>query len=424
MNEIDPGSRGWLNQLAFGLLLVLVFTVPFDDVAAVPGFGTLSRLVGYAGVGAAVGDILTKRHFRRPQGAMVWVILFAIWAGLSLAWTVSMGESMEKGAVMLRSLGMVWILYEYVDGDARWRALLTAFVLGCYVCVAGLLMALQTGPLSGDQEYARYAVGQMDPNDVAATLAVGVPMAWYLAVMTRSRVIRWLSRIYIPLAAVAILLTGSRGGLIALLVALGYVANSVKRVSIGMKVLTVVVVLMGLAAAYAIVPETGLGRFLTISDEVRGGTLSTRTMLWRSGFEYFPDHPFGGAGVGGFREEVFVRGGYFRRQVAHNVVLGILFDLGLVGLSLFALLIGSLLRWFRRLPLQERRVGEFILLTWFVASMMLSLEYRKMTWVLIGALAALTVRMAQGAWRADESKDVLRVPPMPAMEPGMNGMEG
>ena len=55
MNGAEPEPRSWLNQLAFGLLVILVFTVPFDDVVVVPGFGTLSRLIGYAGVAAASG---------------------------------------------------------------------------------------------------------------------------------------------------------------------------------------------------------------------------------------------------------------------------------------------------------------------------------------------------------------------------------
>lgn len=425
MNGAEPEPRSWLNQLAFGLLVILVFTVPFDDVVVVPGFGTLSRLIGYAGVAAALGDILTKQRFRRPRGGFVWTLLFVIWAGLSLTWSFSMEWSVEKLSVMVRSAGMVWMLYEYMDGSARWRAVLASFVLGCYVCVGGLLMALRTGPLSEDLEYARYAVGQLDPNDLAATLTVGVPIAWYLAGSTRSRLIRWAARVYLPLAIASVLLTGSRGGVIALVVALGYVAGSLTRLSLGTKVIAMTALLGGLIAVQFLVPQTGLTRMATISDELREGTLSNRTLLWRAGFELMPDHPFGGAGIGAFRDEVFMRGGYFVPKVAHNVMLGVLFDLGLVGLGLFLAILVSIARGLARVPAEERRMSQFVLLVWLVAGLGLSLEYRKMTWVLLGCLIALTVRMGRRAWTFDLESGPPGGPPAADLpEPGMDAMEG
>lgn len=425
MSDAGLESRSWLNHLAFGLLLILVFTVPFDDILAVPGFGTLSRLVGYAAIGTALGDVISRSSFRRPRGALVWVILFSIWAGLSMTWTLSFGASTEKVLVVVRSLGMAWLLYEYLDGDARWRAVLTAFVLGGYVCVGGLLTALRTGPLSEELEYARYAVGDLDPNDVAATLALGVPMAWYLAGKTRSRVIRLLSRIYLPLAGAAILLTGSRGGLMALVVALGFVLSTLPRLSVGAKCMAVMALVAGAAAIHFLVPDTAWTRLLTIPDELREGTFANRTLIWRAGFKMLPDHPFGGAGVGAFKDEIFMKGGYFTPKVAHNLILGVLFDLGIVGLALFIGVLSSLVRRLRYLHVRERRVAQFILLTWLVAGMGLSLEYRKVTWFLIGSLTALTVRVSRSAWIFDEPDErTLAGMGQDVLEPGMDGMEG
>ena len=70
-------------------------------------------------------------------------------------------------------------------------------------------------------------------------------------------------------------------------------------------------------------------------------------------------------------------------------------------------------------------MAQFILLTWLVAGMGLSLEYRKVTWFLIGSLTALTVRVSRSAWIFDEPDErTLAGMGQDVLEPGMDGMEG
>jgi hypothetical protein len=66
----------------------------------------------------------------------------------------------------------------------------------------------------------RFFAGGADPNSLGMTLALGVPIAWYLSLTAKRPLTRWLRRAYRPLAMFATVLTGSRGAMIAMMVAL------------------------------------------------------------------------------------------------------------------------------------------------------------------------------------------------------------
>ncbi len=92
---------------------------------------------------------------------------------------------------------------------ARVLGLFMAYVLGGYIAAFGTFMVYRrdAGVLR------RFAAGGVDPNDLAMTLALALPMAWYLGMTYRQPLLRWVCRGYLPVAVVAIGLTGSRGGM-------------------------------------------------------------------------------------------------------------------------------------------------------------------------------------------------------------------
>jgi O-antigen ligase len=396
LNTIDQemtGPRTLTNRVTFLLLSLLVFTIPFDDVVALPGFGTLTRLLGYATLLSAFADVATRQKCRQFRGPMVWAMWFVGWAVLSLMWTASLDGSLERLSTIVSCLGLFWMLYEYTDSRARVAALLQAYVLGGYVCVGGTVHSLLQGASIIDESvYSRYAVSRLDPNDLATILALGIPMAWHLALSGRSRIARWVNYLYLPLSIVGIVLTGSRGGLLTLITALLMVAWSFPK--LGWRTKAAVGLLVGLMvlAASSFLPETAWSRFATIPHELSQGTMAQRTTLWRGGFDILQDHAVLGLGVGAFEYEVFQRGIYHIPQVAHSVFLGVLFDLGAVGIIWFVALVLSEFRALKFLAAPEKRFCLFLLLTWLVAGCSLSLEYRKITWLLLGLVAAMTTR--------------------------------
>jgi O-antigen ligase len=146
---------------------------------------------------------------------------------------------------------------------------------------------------------------------------------------------------------VGVFLTGSRGGLAGLGVALlaGLVfAGRGRRI----RVLPVAAVAVALAVLYvvAIAPPIVRERI------ARPGDGTGRADIWRVGVEMVKANPVLGVGAGNFRvrsPQYVLEAGLIRRSdlivdkplVAHNIYLAVLSQLGIVGLLLFLGIIGS-----------------------------------------------------------------------------------
>ena len=394
--------RIWSNRLVFGLLCILVFTIPFDDIILLPGFGTLTRLIGYATLLTAMLDVFSRGRFRSLRGTPTWVLLFVGWVGLSSTWTSSLDGTIDKLPTIIRCLGLFWLLYEYADDEDRISAFLHAYVLGAWVCIGGIANSLLSGQFLDDSDFTRYVVSQLDPNDLAAMLAIGLPIAWYLALTHRSSPLRWLNILYVPVSLIAVLLTGSRGGLVTISAAFLLSMWGSPTLTLGRKTGLTLLAALLIGGATFVVPETAWMRFSTMATEMAGGTLSYRTTLWSAGFDYLSDSPLRGIGAGAFKHEVFARGGFYKPLVAHSTFLGVLFELGIIGFALFTITVFSVFRWLSFIPLRDRRFYQFVLITWVIAGLTLSLEYRKVTWFLLGISAAAVVRSSWLSASRDE----------------------
>jgi O-antigen ligase len=161
-----------------------------------------------------------------------------------------------------------------------------------------------------------------DPNDFSLVLGVAIMVGLYCVVEQK----RWLIRIaWLAATGVltyALLLTGSRGGFLALLG--GGAVLTITRfgwrrsILIGALALPIVLFLFG-------------GRQTAIDINDKGDTAQGRILLWRDSLMLFRAAPVFGIGVGGLAEE--------NGLVAHNSYVHAFTELGFVGGTLF---IGSL----------------------------------------------------------------------------------
>jgi O-antigen ligase len=86
------------------------------------------------------------------------------------------------------------------------------------------------------------------------------------------------------------------------------------------------------------------------------------------------------------------RGGIPEVTVAHNTALGVLVEMGPVGVLAF-MAIPLLILWSaRRLPPAERWLTWGVVVTWLSASMSLTWEANKTTWFSFGLFAAVATR--------------------------------
>ena len=218
----------------------------------------------------------------------------------------------------------------------------------CTTAVFGLLLIVFGYPVM-DVDGLRYAItASLDPNDCAAFLAIGAPMA--LAEARRPGPATWraLCAVMLAIIGLAIVRTGSRGGFIAVVagITLVYLADR------GVKVLiTGCVFGLMLLVGREVAPQLLPARFASIGhleDDYNLNVYGGRVQIWKRGLRYFAQDPVFGVGVASFeaREGIQMaedsQPGHW--SAPHSAYVQAFVELGLMGGVLFLLAIGVSLR--------------------------------------------------------------------------------
>jgi O-antigen ligase len=371
--------------LAHFFVWLLVFTVPWQNMIVLPGIGTISSVLGMAAIAATILHVVMSGKVR-SLAAFHWLAtMYMAWIFLSAFWGIARQGSIQKEVnTYLQIFVMLWVVWEAAPTRRRLVNLLQAYVFGAYVAAGSTIHNYLTGV--GIQEDAqRYSATGFDPNDLGVILALALPMAWYIASTTSSTMQRWANRLYLMAGVVGILLTGSRGALLAMIVALLVVPLTLTQVRRGVRVAAIVLAIAAAAVAVNFVPEKAFERLGTTGSEIQGGDLNSRLRIWKGGLATVPNAPFRGHGPGGWYPAVGLQIG---NVAPHNTWLAILVEEGLIGLvlymSMFAVIAAALLR----LPTLERRNGLVQLATLMIGITPLSWHQHKAGWLTLALLAA------------------------------------
>src|SRR5206468_5038754 len=205
-----PGVLKPLSKAAFACLWCFVFVLPWDMYTDLPVVGSIPRLVGIVASAVGVLYIVARRRVRPLSWFHVFVVLFVLWAAVTTLWSVDSEATQKRLMTYLQLALLVWLIWEIAWSPQRTRALLGAYVLGVSVAAVATVHDYLSG-VHATGYPGRFNGLSVDPNELGVTLALGLPMAWYLSLSQRQRRVAWLWQLYLPLAITAILLTASRG---------------------------------------------------------------------------------------------------------------------------------------------------------------------------------------------------------------------
>jgi O-antigen ligase len=378
-----------MAKAAFALLWCFVLVLPWDVFLNLPVLGSIPRIIGLIASAVGVLYVVARQRVRRLQWFHLLAGLFVLWAGVSSLWSIDAEATRTVFFTYLQLVVFAWLIWEVAWSPARQRALLQAYVLGASIAALVVIRNYLAGATfftgAPATEIARFAALNQDPNELGLTIALGLPMAWYVSLSRELRA-AWLWRFYLPLAVPAILLTGSRGSVLSALVGLSIIPWTLGRLRLRAKLALYALVAASLVLASQVVPEASLARIASTRADVEAGYFGGRGAIWLAGLEVARDHPLVGVGAGGFEEAVEPT--IHQEMVAHNVFLSILVEDGLVGLVLFVAMILATLLPLRHLPLAQRRFSAVLLLALAVGSLSLSWGHRKQFWFVLGVLAA------------------------------------
>lgn len=398
-----------LLSLRYPLLPLFAFAalIPLDEALFVEGFGPLGR---FAGLAFAVAYAVPRLGRLRLGAMPVPGWLFAGWVLLSLVWALEPGVTMRQLPTFVQLFAITVLI---ADAVSRQPTLVRPLLL-TYSVAAGLTGALAIASYVGGGVTVQDRVSAFADQDVAQFAAILLPALVFALHELVDR--RWvlLNGAIAAITLVAILLSGTRGAWVSIIVVLGLLV--LPRLHGPARLRMIGLTALGIALALQL---PGVGEAVVQRSETAlssGG--AGRTDLWSVGVSIWADEPLTGVGYGNFPEaftgerirETDVEAGLSPGRGPHNLVLGTLGELGIVGLAALAAFI---------LPLSRAASTSSAALTLqaglaslLIAGMFLDLDRRKELWLLLGLAAGLHAAAKRSRSRPEAEKEEPRLTPI------------
>lgn len=392
-----------MKKLAYYISLLMIFASSWENIALVEGIGRISKVIGILLACVWLVGVLLTGEIRRPRIFHISVALFVTWSAASLLWTVDVEATLAMAKTFVQLLIMVFILWDLLRTTVDVERAMQAYVLGGFVSIGSVAVNYWQ---SVEVMHQRFAASGFNPNDFSLIVALGMPMAWYLAVLSdranSSRILRMLNFIFLPAALMGILLAASRGSLIAVSPFAILLAVSLTRLSFWPRVLIGIGVGCLIVALPFIAPADSVNRLLTAGESISSGDMNGRVAIWKEGLQALTPHQLLGVGSGAFSSATPPN-----TKSAHNVFISILVEVGPIGLALFIWLLVLVGLATTRLPRWQAWLWSVVLLIWLLGALVHTWEQRKQTWLVFSfvTVSAAAVRKEGIEQNHDESQN-------------------
>lgn len=370
-----------VQTVAERLALLFIFMIPWEGAITLSGGTTGVALVGFVLAAVWLTLVVMRRRLRQPHPFFIVLYLFVMWNMMSVFWSEDIGTTFSQATTWVQLFAFTYILWDLFRTRAFVTTGLQAYVLGAYVAIGTAIASF----ISGNAFYAtyqRFAPTGVNPDGFGFAIALAIPMAWYLGGLQDTpgpqRLLRILNYLYIPAAFLGLALSGTRTALIAAIAGMGYGLFSLSRMRLQARIAAFMLVAVAIIALLPFVQDLrSFQRFGTTVSEVTDGDLNMRVPIWLDGLNSIAERPVLGIGSGTYHQMSSLN------KEAHNSFLSVTVELGLIGLSLFGLIIAiSATEAWTRLR-SEAGFWLTLILVWGIGASALTWEDRRSTWLVL-----------------------------------------
>ncbi len=333
MNPIENADRKVIKHLSTYGLALFLFLTPFEYPLADLVSVSPLRLVGLLAMWLALADILIQHKFRIDY-RIIGIVLWLSYGLFSYFWAIDQTRWMSYYSIYLNNALMFLLLSTLTFTKYEVNFLKKSMVFG----VGALLLYMTFVPnaviYSDYQHRLTLNAGTegLDQNYLAALMLVAFGLVFYdLCNGGQKKVYKLVSIVFCAAVAYYAFLTGSRSGLIALLliVLLSLNTSWKTRLSIGIPLVLFLFVVLPLIAQH--VPEGLLDRFSLKALTGQEAESGTRLLIWRRALESLGSvKVFVGYGAGA--SQTVIGNALGRGDAAiHNHYLAMVVETGIIG---------------------------------------------------------------------------------------------
>lgn len=322
----------WPVEIAMGGLAILL---PFEQIALMSERSLASfALVLAIGVLCGVGFLSSR--LQHPSFAAKWWALFIAWTMASALWAIQPAASSTALLMVPVFLCFYLVASAFRINEREFNWIVSASILAGGAAAIFSIYEFYSGMIiASHQVRATLVAGDLEGNPNRFAIRLLLPLSFAIARVVSAR--KWRPRlialVVMAIISWALILTMSRGTLLA-----GVVIILVFVLRIKLLRRRAVLVILTAVVLAAAVPEGLVARVKHAAADRGAGRLD----IWVVGLTAFEHHALIGAGYNNFPVAYAEYAGYaphFRKSVngAHNIYLDISVEEGLIGLLLFLL---------------------------------------------------------------------------------------
>lgn len=319
----------------FGLYVLLI---PFDAVLTVIGDSqgtTLTKILGILTILSLLFKGVFEKKLRWPNNAAIWWILFVSLGIASLLWAIQADRVLRIAPTAIGLLILYLIASSYKINKDEFNIIRWCIIAG------GLLAAIYTIYFyfieSNQLTRVTMTIGKDRTSPInyyAVSLIIPSSMCAHAMMQKSKKIIKIAWGVLLCLIVFAVVITGSRGGLLGTVIAIVINFYSTKNKIASLSFLVVIGTIIVL-----IMPDIFIERWKEAIAP--GSTGSNRTLIWYVGIKALGEYWPIGAGLNNFSNVTKEYGHYVTylraSYGAHNIYIGFLIELGIVGLSFMML---------------------------------------------------------------------------------------
>jgi probable O-glycosylation ligase (exosortase A-associated) len=284
-----------------------------------------------------IGLFVTRDRIHFPATPVtITLALFAGWMTVTFLFALEPEQAYPRWKEVMKVIAFIFVTMLALHDRKHIKWLLWVIVISVgYYGVKGGLFTIVTG--GGSKVYGPPGDTYIsDNNAIAVALVMVIPLMYYLAITSTSRLLKIGLMLSMVLSGAAVLGSQSRGAFLAIIAGCAFLwLHSRKKLFVG------ALVVVALPFAIVMMPDSWKNRMRTIETYEADSSSMGRINAWKMAINLANDRPLVGGGFEMYSRNTFDRYAPDPEDVhaAHSIYFQILGEHGYVGLGLFLLIL-------------------------------------------------------------------------------------
>lgn len=366
--------------ILYTVLYLFFFLTPIESISIIQGGNfSLPKL--------SVLLLIIVYLFRASRGKLYFnaflgiIGIYSVWALVTSIFSINADGAVSRWLSFLVPLFvLIYVLNRLVTNEGNIRNIMLSFVAGCCIPI-GIMIYLTMQGVTG--ELNRMTAFEQDQNELSVMLSIAASFVFILLKQNNSKIVNILLIVFLCVCLVAILLTGSRTGLIIFLAVSMFGLVSFGKKGILWAVLSIIFIT---PLILPFIPESNIERLLETQEQVSEGDFTGRGYVWERGLTAFhSQNPIRMLlGVGYDQFQFLYNQNYGTFTAPHNTYLSVYVELGIIGFLIFLYILFYVFRKTITLCRSNRTLVYLgLFLPIIIAMVTLGLQTRRWLWIIL-----------------------------------------